>query len=129
VCAIYAEAATLVDNKEKPKEWAKFRFLYGQRLTQQIRAALAAYRGALVVFDPVEDRPAWASCKSQELVRGYSEDADRASASGEKMAAFLRGLENGAWQKVHLLAHSMGNRVMLNGLADNPRAATAIRSN
>jgi hypothetical protein len=37
LCAIYAEAATLVDKKEKPKKWARSAFCMGRRLTQQIR--------------------------------------------------------------------------------------------
>lgn len=98
-------------------------FLHGFDVTFKeaaLRAAQFAYdskfRGIVVLF----------SWPSQGLVRGYSGDEDRASASGEKMAAFLRGLENGLWQKVHLLAHSMGNRVMLNGLADNPRPKLSL---
>jgi CHAT domain-containing protein len=65
LCAIYAEAATLVDKTEKPKKWATFRFLYGQAVdATDPHAALAAYRDAVVFFDPVEDRAAWASCKA-----------------------------------------------------------------
>jgi CHAT domain-containing protein len=65
LCAIYAEVATLVDRKEKPKKWAAFRFMYGQAVAPtDPQAALAAYREAGALFDPVEDRAAWASCKA-----------------------------------------------------------------
>jgi esterase/lipase superfamily enzyme len=98
-------------------------FLHGFNVTFEeaaLRAAQFAYdsrfRGIVVLF----------SWPSQGSVLGYSGDEDRALASGEKMAGFLRSLENGPWPKVHLLAHSMGNRVMLSGLADNPRPKLAL---
>jgi esterase/lipase superfamily enzyme len=53
----------------------------------------------------------------------YSADEERANASGEKLADFLRALEGGPFHRVHLVAHSMGNRVLLSGLADNSRTA------
>ncbi len=97
--------------------------LHGYNVTFEeaaLRAAQFAYdskfRGIVVLF----------SWPSQGSALGYSGDEDRAQASGEKMAAFLKGLENGPWPRVHLLAHSMGNRVMLNGLADNPRPKLAL---
>ena len=96
-------------------------FLHGYNVTFEeaaLRAAQFAYdskfRGIVVLF----------SWPSQGSAFGYTGDEARAEASGEKMAAFLRGLENGPWPKVHLLAHSMGNRVMLSGLADNPPRPT-----
>ncbi len=92
--------------------------LHGFNLTFEeaaLRAAQFAYdakfQGIVVLF----------SWPSQGSVLGYSGDEDRALASGEKLASFLKALENGPWPKVHLLAHSMGNRVMLAALADNPR--------
>ena len=30
LCALYEEAAALVDRKQKPKKWAAFRYMYGQ---------------------------------------------------------------------------------------------------
>lgn len=79
------------------------------------RAAQAAYdlkfRGAVVLF----------SWPSLGHLAAYNADEDRAAASAEPLAKFLQALEGGPWNKVHLLAHSMGNRVMILGLADNPR--------
>ncbi len=65
LCALYAEAATLVDKDKKPKKWAAFRYMYGQAAEQtDPHAALAAYREAVRFFDPADDRAAWASCKA-----------------------------------------------------------------
>ncbi len=95
-------------------------FLHGFNVTFEeaaLRAAQFAYdsgfQGIVVLF----------SWPSLGKVSCYAADEDRAGASGEKLAAFLRSLEAGAWKRVHLLAHSMGNRVLLSALADNARAS------
>ena len=51
----------------------------------------------------------------------YSADEARAGASGERLAECLKDLVGGPWTKLSLLAHSMGNRVMISALADNDR--------
>ena len=62
---IYTEAATLVDRNEKPKKWAAFRFMYGQlAFPADPQAALDAFRESLPYWDPLQDRPQWAECKS-----------------------------------------------------------------
>lgn len=61
------------------------------------------------------------SWPSQGSWLGYPGDEARAAASGEKMAECLQALVGGPWTQVSLLAHSMGNRVMLSALADNDR--------
>ncbi len=66
------------------------------------------------------------SWPSQGKLLGYSGDEERAVSSGDVMAGFLNSLEPGPWTRVHILAHSMGNRVMLLGLADNPRPKLPI---
>lgn len=99
-------------------------FLHGFNVTfaeAAWRAAQFAYdskfRGVVVLF----------SWPSQGSCLGYAGDEARAGASGEKLAAFLKALEGGPWTKVHCLAHSMGNRVLLGGLADNaPRPALEL---
>jgi len=64
LCSIYAEAATLVDRKEKPKKWAAFRMMYGQAADQtDPQGALQAFREALPYWDPALDQAAWATCK------------------------------------------------------------------
>jgi esterase/lipase superfamily enzyme len=79
------------------------------------RAAQIAYDmnfpGAVVLFS-------WPSSGSFTC---YSSDEERAFASADRFAAFLKSLEDGPWRRVHVMAHSMGNRVMLLGLADNAR--------
>jgi esterase/lipase superfamily enzyme len=79
------------------------------------RAAQIAYDmnfpGAVVLFS-------WPSSGSFNC---YSSDEERAFASADRFAAFLKSLEDGPWRRVHVMAHSMGNRVMLLGLADNAR--------
>ena len=94
-------------------------FLHGFNVTFEeaaLRAAQFAYdskvQGIVVLFS-------WPSLGRADR---YTADEDRAGASGEKLAAFLSGLEAGSWNKVHLLAHSMGNRVLLSALSDNARA-------
>ena len=61
------------------------------------------------------------SWPSQGSWHGYNADEARAAASGERMAECLKDLVGGPWTQLSLLAHSMGNRVMLSALADNNR--------
>jgi esterase/lipase superfamily enzyme len=61
------------------------------------------------------------SWPSQGTWYKYSADEARAAASGEKLAECLNDLVGGSWTQLSLLAHSMGNRVMLSALADNNR--------
>jgi esterase/lipase superfamily enzyme len=98
-------------------------FLHGFNVTFEEAALRAAqfakdskFRGIVLLF----------SWPSQGAILGYSGDEDRALSSADRLAAFLKGLENGPWKRVHLLAHSMGSRVMLAGLADNPRPALPL---
>lgn len=93
-------------------------FLHGFNVTFEEAAMRAAqfvcdskFSGVVVLF----------SWPSQGKLLGYSGDEERAISSGDVMAVFLSGLAGSPWSRVHLLAHSMGNRVMLLGLADNPR--------
>lgn len=93
-------------------------FLHGYNVTFEEgarRAAQIAYDmqfpGAVILFS-------WPSAGS---AAAYPKDEESAFASAGAFAAFLKSLEGGPWQRVHVLAHSMGNRVMLLGLADNPR--------
>ncbi len=98
-------------------------FLHGYNVTFEEAAMRAAqfafdtkFLGVVVLF----------SWPSLGALSRYNGDEDRAAASGDSFAAFIKGLEGGPWQRVHVLAHSMGNRVMLLGLADNPRAAIPL---
>ena len=93
-------------------------FLHGFNVTFEEAAMRAAqfvcdsgFGGVVVLF----------SWPSQGNLLGYAGDEERALSSGDLMAYFLSALSPGPWTRVHLLAHSMGNRVLLLGLADNPR--------
>ncbi|EXI68982.1 MAG: hypothetical protein AW08_00808 [Candidatus Accumulibacter adjunctus] len=65
------------------------------------------FRGRVVLFS-------WPSCGS---LLGYGADEERALLSAHTFRGFLEALADGPWSQVHLLAHSMGNRVLLHGLA------------
>ncbi|MBV8524634.1 MAG: alpha/beta fold hydrolase [Acetobacteraceae bacterium] len=95
-------------------------FLHGYNVTFDEavrRAAQLAYdlrfQGPLVLFS-------WPSLGS---TFGYLADEDRAALSAKVFVEFLRVLEGGPWEEVHLVGHSMGNRVVIFGLADNPAPA------
>jgi len=93
-------------------------FMHGYNVTFEDAARRAAQlshdlklRGAVALFS-------WPSLGS---AAAYFADEERAALSAERLSAFLRTLEGGPWRKVHLMAHSMGNRVLVLGLADHPR--------
>ncbi len=93
-------------------------FLHGYNVTFEeaaLRAAQFAYDtkfpGVVVLF----------SWPSLGALSRYTADEDRSAASADSLAEFCKGLEGGPWRRVHVLAHSMGNRVMLLGFADNSR--------
>lgn len=69
------------------------------------------FPGAVILF----------SWPSAGKFRGYQADEERAAKSAGVFAEFLRGLENGPWNRVHVVAHSMGNRVMLEGMIKGAR--------
>jgi esterase/lipase superfamily enzyme len=89
-------------------------FLHGYKVTFEQAAQRAAqfafdlnFSGAVVLY----------SWPSLGKLLGYTVDEDRAAASAALLSQFLRGLEGGPWKRVHLLAHSMGNRVVTAALA------------
>jgi esterase/lipase superfamily enzyme len=98
-------------------------FLHGYNVTFEEAATRAAqfsydmqFQGAVVLF----------SWPSLGAALGYLADEERAALSAARLVEFLRILEGGPWEQVHLVAHSMGNRVMVFGLADNPPPALPI---
>jgi esterase/lipase superfamily enzyme len=96
-------------------------FLHGYKVTFKEVARRAAqfsydtqFQGAVVLF----------SWPSQGGILGYFADEERAGVSAARLIDFLRILEGGPWDHVHLVAHSMGNRVVVLGLgADKPPPA------
>lgn len=89
-------------------------FTHGYNVTFEEAARRAAqfafdmqFKGRIILF----------SWPSQGAFLGYGADEERALLSAQEFRGFLQTIENGPWGKVHLLAHSMGNRVLLHGLA------------
>lgn len=89
-------------------------FTHGYNVTFEEAARRAAqfafdmqFKGRIILF----------SWPSQGALLGYGADEERALLSAQEFRGFLQSIEDGPWGKVHLLAHSMGNRVLLHGLA------------
>lgn len=89
-------------------------FMHGYNVTFEDAARRAAqfaydlqFRGRVLLYS-------WPSLGS---FAGYMADEERAFLSSPQFAEFVGMLNEGPWTKVHLLAHSMGNRVMLYGLS------------
>lgn len=98
-------------------------FVHGYNVTFDEAARRAAqfaydidFHGAVVLF----------SWPSLGTTFGYLADEDRATLSAARFVEFLQILEGGPWKQTHLVAHSMGNRVVLFGLADNPLPAVPV---
>jgi esterase/lipase superfamily enzyme len=107
--------------KDQPRDLLVF--LHGYNVTFESAVRRAAqfsydvdFPGVIVLFSwPSLGRP-W----------DYAADGSRAEASAASLAKLLELLQDGRWNKVHLLAHSMGNRVLFSGLADFPRPAVPL---
>jgi esterase/lipase superfamily enzyme len=99
-------------------------FLHGYNVTFEAAARRAAqvafdleFRGVVVLF----------SWPSLGTFLGYVADGARAEASAQPLSRLLQVLGEGPWGNVHMLAHSMGNRVMFAGLADHAAATLPLR--
>jgi len=91
-------------------------FIHGFNVTFEdalLRAAQLKYdlnfSGEIVLFT-------WPSRGS--LFR-YTADHESAETSGLPLAEFLAAIVEGPWRRVHLLAHSMGGRVLVGGLGES----------
>lgn len=89
-------------------------FLHGYHVTLEealLRAAQVAldigHTGPVLLF----------SWPSAGALRKYAADEERAASAAKPFAELLGLLEGGPWKRVHLLAHSMGNRVLVGALA------------
>ena len=89
-------------------------FLHGYKVTFEQAARRAAQVATDIQFGGIVILFSWPSAGA---VLSYSADEDCAAKSAEPLTNFLRDLEGGPWTGVHLVAHSMGNRVMISGLA------------
>lgn len=90
-------------------------FLHGYKVTFEEAARRAAQVATDIQFGGIVILFSWPSAGEFAF---YSADEDCAAKSAAPLANFLRDLEGGPWTKVHLVAHSMGNRVMISGLAN-----------
>ncbi len=119
-------ASALATDLQKAERPELLVFLHGYRVTFDEAARRAAqivtdiqFGGAVILF----------SWPSAGTLMGYLADEDSAAKSAAPLRALLRDLEGGPWTGVHLLAHSMGNRVMVGGLAGREESrALAIRN-
>ena len=98
-------------------------FLHGYNVTFEEAARRAAQFAYDISFPGIVVLFSWPSMGT--LMR-YPADEDRAATSADRFVEFLGALQGGPWPRVHLVAHSMGNRVMLLGLADNPRPSVPL---
>ncbi len=57
----------------------------------------------------------------------YDADGDRAQASAKSLANVLAMFQSDRWNKIHMMAHSMGNRVLLASLAGYPRPKIPLK--
>lgn len=97
-------------------------FLHGYHVTLEealLRAAQVAvdsgHAGPVLLF----------SWPSAGALMKYLADEERAATAARPFAELLGLLEGGPWKRVHLLAHSMGNRVLVGALAARAAAAAA----
>ncbi len=89
-------------------------FLHGYNVTFEE----AARRAAQFAYDmQFKGRVILYSWPSLGRFMGYSADEERAFLAADCFSRFLQEIEGGPWKRVHVVAHSMGNRVMLLGLA------------
>lgn len=96
-------------------------FLHGYRVTFEEAARRAAQVASDLRFEGVVMLFSWPSLGS---VLGYQADEDSAAKSAEPLRVLLRDLEGGPWTRVHVVAHSMGNRVMVGSLAGRDQGWT-----
>lgn len=114
-------ASLLAERMAKSPSKELLVFLHGYRVTFEEAARRAAqvahdisFGGAVLLFS-------WPSAGS---LSAYPADEDSAIKSAEPLRNLLRDLEGGPWKRVHLLAHSMGNRVMVAGLTGGEKDST-----
>ena len=100
-------------------------FLHGYQVTFEEAARRAAQVATDINFDGAIVLFSWPSAGA---LRRYAADEDCAAKSAAPLATFLRELEGGPWDRVHLAAHSMGNRVMLSALASHAPFSLPLRN-
>ncbi len=96
-------------------------FLHGYRVTFEEAARRTAQVASDIRFGGLVLLFSWPSAGK---LMSYGADEDSAAKSAEPLRILLRELEDGPWERVHLLAHSMGNRVMVSSLAGREQGWT-----
>ena len=95
-------------------------FLHGYNVTFEQAARRAAQIAFDLGFPGIVVLFSWASAGAWYQ---YVGDGERANTSARPFASLLALLSGGPWGNVHLVAHSMGNRVLTLALADHRPAA------
>ena len=100
-------------------------FVHGYRVSFEA----AVQRAAQLVRDLNYDGPMFVfSWPSQDRLLGYGADRATADESAARLADFLRQVQQITGEaKIHIVAHSMGNRVLLPALAMESAAAVRAR--
>lgn len=100
-------------------------FLHGYKVTFEEAARRAAQVATDIQFGGIVILFSWPSAGA---FASYSADEDCAAKSAAPLTNFLRDLEGGPWSEVHLVAHSMGNRVMISGLSSRAALTLPLRN-
>lgn len=100
-------------------------FLHGYKVTFEEAARRAAQVATDIQFGGIVILFSWPSAGAFAF---YSADEDCAAKSAAPLTNFLSDLEGGPWSKVHLVAHSMGNRVMISGLSSRAGLTLPLRN-
>ena len=100
-------------------------FLHGYQVTFEEAARRAAQVATDINFGGIVVLFSWPSAGA---LRRYTVDEDCAAKSAVPLTNFLRELEDGPWTRVHLVAHSMGNRVMMSALASRAQLSLPLRN-
>ena len=118
-------ATKLAQKLEEKQRKELLIFLHGYNVTFEEAARCAAqvawdinFPGAVILF----------SWPSQGSLLGYLADEGRAMNAASPFRTFFSALENGPWSKVHVIAHSMGNRVMVAALAQSTGFALPLKN-
>jgi len=98
-------------------------FVHGYYVTFEEAARRAAQFTADMGFGGVVVLFSWPSAGA---FAGYFADEDSAAKSARALGTFLRALEGGPWTRVHIVAHSMGNRVVVTGISSDPARALPL---
>lgn len=89
----------------------------------------ALYRQAQIIYDLQYTRglPVLFTWPSMGKISGYFYDRASAELSRDAFLELIRTLRDSGIQKIHVLAHSLGNQIVLDALATESRSADPLR--